>query len=105
MPFLSDTMTAERSEDGSAVYSFEYDTGDDVPVCRAIVAAIADVEGVSPCELDQLSRYVDPDSLDDLLTSAEEGVRANARVEFEFPEVEVAVESDGAIRITPVPSA
>ena len=96
-------MTAERSEDGSAIYAFQYDPADDVPVARAIVAAIADVEGVSPCELDRVSRYVDPDSLDDLLASADEGVRANARVEFEFPDVEVVVESDGRILVTPVP--
>lgn len=97
-------MTPERSEDGSAVYSFEYDPGGDEPVCRAIVTAIADVEDVSPCELDQLSRYVDPDSLDDLLASADEGVRTSARVEFEFPDAEVAVESDGTILVTPLQS-
>jgi hypothetical protein len=98
-------MTPERSREGSAAYPFEFDPAGDEPVCRAIVAAIADVEGVPPRELDHVSRYVDPDSLDDLLTSADEGVPTSARVEFEFPNAEVVVESDGTILVTPLQHA
>ncbi|WP_246999131.1 HalOD1 output domain-containing protein [Halosolutus gelatinilyticus] len=92
-------VLADRPEmaitDGGASFSTDFH---DEPPIQAIVTAISDIDGRPVDELPPLYRYVDPDSMNRLMTIARDSnqdVTLRVRVE----EYEISIESDGTIAI------
>ncbi|MFB6129628.1 MAG: HalOD1 output domain-containing protein [Salinigranum sp.] len=71
------------------------------PVSAVVVSAAAALRGVEPDELDPLSRFVDPDALDNLFCAARDSATADLRVEFTFSGCEVVVDGDGRVAVAP----
>ena len=69
-------------------------------VTEAVVAAVADAEGVSPLELDPLASAIDPDALNALYRDGRRGVA----IEFAYQGYEVDVSGDGRVSVTPLES-
>lgn len=61
----------------------------------SVVIAVAEAIGVDPVEMDEpLNEFVDPDALDALVASMDEG-----RVSFSVAGVDVEVAADGAVTV------
>lgn len=65
---------------------------------EAVVAAVADAEGVAPLELDPLAAAIDPDALNALYGDGRHGVA----LEFAYQGYEVAVSGDRQVAVTPI---
>lgn len=64
----------------------------------AVVKAVAEAEGVDPCDLSEsLADVVDPDALDELFRDRP---GAEGRVQFRFCEYRVTVTSDDQIAVS-----
>ena len=59
----------------------------------AVIRAVAAVEGVEPTELDVLHDTVDPDAIDQLAGTANEGVE----ITFQYNGYEITVRSDDVL--------
>jgi hypothetical protein len=64
---------------------------------EAVVAAVADSEGVAPADLDRsLYEVIDPDALDALFNDV------RGRVTFEYLGYVVTIDSEGDVELSPV---
>ncbi|WP_224449980.1 HalOD1 output domain-containing protein [Haloprofundus salilacus] len=62
------------------------------PPSTAAAVAVAEAQGVDPCEMQQLYRFVDPDALDALFVR-----QSAASVAFGLSGYEVLITSDGTV--------
>jgi hypothetical protein len=77
-----------------------YDSEANAEPSETLVMAVADIAGVDPLELDPLYDAVDPDSLDQLVTSRGEP-EVDGRMAFTFADHRVAVHASGLFEIRP----
>lgn len=91
---MNELLTATRSTRSSVV---------DQSVTQAVVAAVADADGVSPVEVTPpLYEAIDPDALETVVASMTSGPDEPAgRVEFAYSGYEVVVTEDGEVSVTP----
>ncbi|RKD97043.1 HalOD1 output domain-containing protein [Halopiger aswanensis] len=81
--------------------------GDSVPPSQAIIAAVADHEGVDvteiePPEYDPLFTVINPEALDELFDRPSAGP---ARVHLEYAGYAITVHSDGRVDVDDPPSS
>lgn len=72
---------------------------DPLPLSQAIIAAVAEEEGVDPTELPPLYRVIDTDALDSLFRTDRESGRSEGRVVFPYRGYEITVYSTGRIEL------
>lgn len=87
-------MDHENTEDHLVV---EYDIPEDEPVSIAAVRAVSNLKGCGPCDLAQLYGAIDPDILDDLCESQQEGT-----VKFVFSDFHITVEAGDYLLLRPI---
>lgn len=81
----------------------EYEIGANESVSAAVVRAVSAVDGRDPRSLRPLARILDPEALDDLFTSQDEGEpRVGGRVSFVYSNCRVTVDSGEYITIRPL---
>lgn len=73
----------------------------DRSVCRSVVEAVAEAEGVEPEELEPLYEVVDPDALEELFAPTSTTGRMEGRVVFTYDGYEVTVCGDGFVSVEP----
>lgn len=67
-----------------------------------VVVTVADAKGVDPTALEPLHRVVDPDALNRLFASTDDGhARASGQVTFTYAGCEVVVDGTGDVDATP----
>lgn len=65
-----------------------------------VVAAVADVEDVSPVELPPLTSVIDPDAVDNLVTPPVTGdAQSEIRVIFEYYGYTIVVDDEGCVTV------
>jgi len=79
-----------------------FEWSDDAALSIAVIEAVASVSGRDPLEIEPLSRYVDPDALDDIIERDEAPSTARGRISFPLEEYLVEVHSDGEILVYPL---
>lgn len=83
-------------------YRTTHDWSGDVPLCTTVLALVADAVGVDPTGLPPLNDAVDPDALDRLFATREDGTeRPPGDVSFPFAGVDVSVLADGTVTARP----
>ncbi|QRV17800.1 hypothetical protein JMJ58_22475 (plasmid) [Haloterrigena salifodinae] len=87
-----DSSTAVTS---AITANWDADT-DNTPV-YAVVSAVAEAEGVDPVDLPPLYETIDPEALNDLLSSRDDSTVAT--VEFEYAGYAVTVRGEGMVTV------
>ena len=87
-------MEPDSAEDHVVV---EYDIPEDEPVSIATVRAISALKECGPCDLTPLYGAIDPDMLDDLCESQQEGT-----VKFVFSDFHLTLENGDCLLLRPV---
>lgn len=87
-------MDHDNAEDHLVV---EYDIPEDEPVSIATARAVSYLKESGPCDLNPLYGAIDPDMLDDLCKSQQEGT-----VKFVFSDYHITVESGDYLLLRPV---
>jgi len=85
-------------DDQSPVYSTTYDWTSDVPLSTEVLTLVAEAADVDPIDLEPMNNCVDPDALNKLFSTREDGTpRAGGNVSFEIHGHYVTVFADGQI--------
>jgi len=77
------------------------ETGEDEPVSRVVVKAVAEARGISPVDIRQpLYEAVDPDALDRIFTGATD--QFDGQLSFTFNGCEITVTADQSVLVEPI---
>jgi hypothetical protein len=72
-------------------------------ICVRVIDAVVETMGTDSTEIDPLYDYIDPDALNDLFKSNENGQdHREGHVEFQIEEHLIRISSDGDIEVQPV---
>lgn len=81
----------------------EYDIGAGESVSTAVRRVVSAVKGCKPSELEPIAQSVDPDALDDLFETQEDGPsRTGGRVSFVYSDCHISIDNGEYLTIEPL---
>lgn len=81
----------------------EYDIGPEESVSTAVRRVVSAVKGCEPSELEPIAQSVDPDALDDLFQTQEDGPsRTGGRVSFVYSGCHISIDNGEYLTIEPL---
>jgi len=81
----------------------EYDIGPGEPVSTAVVRAVSTIRDCEPSELGDLSRCVDPNALDSLFGTLDDGTpRTGGTVSFVYSDCRIRIDNDEYLTVEPL---
>jgi hypothetical protein len=86
--------------DSSETITETFDWDERESVQTAVVHTIAAVTNQDPVEMEPLSHFIDPDSLDALFAPTRRSPRNSGSVEFQYQDCTVRVSAEGTVSVT-----